>query len=919
MADLKISELASIPAVASADVLAIVDTSLSETNKVSIEDLLRGAPSGTAAAPSIAFVDDPDTGILKSGTNELAISTGGTQRVVVDSSGRLLIGTSSARANFYNGSNPAQVQLEGTNFQSAAFAIICNAASSDKGSLILAKNRGATVGSNTIVQDNDDLGSIEFQGSDGAQFVQAATIRASVDGTPGADDMPCRLTFLTTADGASSPSERMRIDSSGNAQVSTGQFTVGTTASTGLQFINDGTFGTIHSADLKFRTAATERLRIDSSGNVIIGGTSAVNKLDVNGGVGVSYDGGLRAYRDQQSTNDIILNHTYTGGNDQLNIAPVGDSPTSAIAFKTASGSTLSERLRIDSSGNVSIGSGVALGHKLSLGETTDSFTAIRIASTNTGIGEIRFADSDSVNPGYLKYEHTGNNLIFAANASERMRITSGGDVGIGMTSPTVKLAVSDTAAVSGFSQTSINILRSNYGGQVGGYIDQGVGHGLTFSSVNNGTATERMRINSSGNVGIATSAPRNPLEVKKGSNAIEGYPTYLSTFAANITNAVDGNDQHGLFVANRWAGSQSKVVEFGSLYGTSAAYKAYFVINGIGNVGIGTTSPAGKLAVSDGTVTGEINPYSASSTCFIGTRSNHPVSFQVNASEKVRIQTNGDLGIGTTLTRGKLDVRGNISFGPTNTTDQYQGLSFINGKDSSAALATSYIDFKNDLLVADSHIFSNHETNGSSNLVFGTTPAGSRTTDRRVERMRIAGNGVLRIGQTSSDDPSGSNISGVAIGTDYISTAASNNLTAVFGRRSSTGTLMLFRYNTTNVGSITVGTSSTSYNTSSDYRLKENVIDIADGITRVKQLQPKRFNFITDDTTTVDGFIAHEAQTVVPEAVTGTHNEVDDDDNPVYQGIDQSKLVPLLTAALQEAIAKIETLEAKVAALEAG
>jgi len=87
--------------------------------------------------------------------------------------------------------------------------------------------------------------------------------------------------------------------------------------------------------------------------------------------------------------------------------------------------------------------------------------------------------------------------------------------------------------------------------------------------------------------------------------------------------------------------------------------------------------------------------------------------------------------------------------------------------------------------------------------------------------------------------------------------------------------------------------------------------------ITRVKQLAPKRFNFIADADTTVDGFLAHEAQAVVPEAVTGTHNEVDDDGNPVMQGIDQSKLVPLLTGALQEAIAKIETLEARVAALE--
>jgi hypothetical protein len=119
-------------------------------------------------------------------------------------------------------------------------------------------------------------------------------------------------------------------------------------------------------------------------------------------------------------------------------------------------------------------------------------------------------------------------------------------------------------------------------------------------------------------------------------------------------------------------------------------------------------------------------------------------------------------------------------------------------------------------------------------------------------------------------------------------------------------------------VGSIDTNGSGTSYNTSSDHRLKENVADMTGAIDRVKALAPKRFNFIADADRTVDGFLAHEAQAVVPEAVTGTHNEVDDDGNAVMQGIDQSKLVPLLTGALQEAIAKIETLEARVAALEA-
>jgi len=111
-------------------------------------------------------------------------------------------------------------------------------------------------------------------------------------------------------------------------------------------------------------------------------------------------------------------------------------------------------------------------------------------------------------------------------------------------------------------------------------------------------------------------------------------------------------------------------------------------------------------------------------------------------------------------------------------------------------------------------------------------------------------------------------------------------------------------------VGSISASGSTTAYNTSSDHRLKENVADLTGATTRLKQLEPKRFNFIADADTTVDGFLAHEVQSVVPEAITGTHNEVDDDGNPVYQGIDQSKLVPLLVATIKELEARITALE---------
>ena len=143
---------------------------------------------------------------------------------------------------------------------------------------------------------------------------------------------------------------------------------------------------------------------------------------------------------------------------------------------------------------------------------------------------------------------------------------------------------------------------------------------------------------------------------------------------------------------------------------------------------------------------------------------------------------------------------------------------------------------------------------------------------------------------------------------------------------------------NGTEVGSIKSSNNATQYNTSSDYRLKENVVDLTGAITRLKQLKPKRFNFKNDTSKTVDGFIAHEVEPVVPQAVSGTKDAVkietiadpetgltimNEDGTPKTetkidpQEVDYSKLSTLTIAALQEALAKIETLEAKVAALE--
>ena len=149
-------------------------------------------------------------------TNDtLAFVTASTERARIDSSGRLLVGTSSARGNLYGGYT-ARTQIEGTDFETAAISVTCNNATDINSAVIsLNKSGGTSIGSNTIVSAGERLGSLRFQGNDGTNFIDGAYVLAEVDGTPGANDMPGRLVFSTTADGASSPTERMRITSGG--------------------------------------------------------------------------------------------------------------------------------------------------------------------------------------------------------------------------------------------------------------------------------------------------------------------------------------------------------------------------------------------------------------------------------------------------------------------------------------------------------------------------------------------------------------------------------------------------------------------------------------------------------------------------------------------------------------------------------
>ena len=156
--------------------------------------------------------------------------------------------------------------------------------------------------------------------------------------------------------------------------------------------------------------------------------------------------------------------------------------------------------------------------------------------------------------------------------------------------------------------------------------------------------------------------------------------------------------------------------------------------------------------------------------------------------------------------------------------------------------------------------------------------------------------------------------------GTMETCSASGSSLINIKMKRRDTGKVISFQKSGgTEVGSININISDniTVYAGTSDYRIKENDVKITNSITRLNQLRPIRFNFKENTSKTLDGFFAHEVQTVVPEAVIGTKDEVDSNNEPVLQGIDQSKLIPLLTAALQDAITEIENLKTRVAALE--
>jgi pimeloyl-ACP methyl ester carboxylesterase len=203
--------------------------------------------------------------------------------------------------------------------------------------------------------------------------------------------------------------------------------------------------------------------------------------------------------------------------------------------------------------------------------------------------------------------------------------------------------------------------------------------------------------------------------------------------------------------------------------------------------------------------------------------------------------------------------------------------------------------------------------------IVLSTTPDGSASP---VERMRVTQAGHFGFYGTDPATEVRALSSGYGLrllNNSYQESAFGNSGYWILNNTASSGTRYFYelRVQGATKGSITSDGSSTTYATTSDYRLKENVVPLTGAANRLRQIPVHRFNFIAEPDKTVDGFLAHEAQAIVPECVIGEKDAVDENGDPIYQGIDQSKLVPLIIAALQEALAEIESLKARVTALE--
>ena len=293
------------------------------------------------------------------------------------------------------------------------------------------------------------------------------------------------------------------------------------------------------------------------------------------------------------------------------------------------------------------------------------------------------------------------------------------------------------------------------------------------------------------------------------------------------------------------------------------------------------------------------------------GLASNNDITIDPDGTGDTIIAS-GNVGIGTTSPDADLSLISPVytSGGTGN------GIRFQNQNNSADAIIQSYYSstsssallHSSNVYLSTSASFTPFDTNKPSSYMLqntnGNIEFGNGSTGAPSEKMRLDSSGKLLIGTTSQL---------FSQGVLQVKGNGAENIARI-GAGANAESIIFENASGTAVGSIQVNASATAFNTSSDYRLKTQVTYDWDATTRLKQLKPARFKWIADgdDAEFVDGFIAHEL-TAVPDAISGKGKDaVDDDGNPVYQGIDQAKLVPLLCKTILELEARITALEAE-------
>ena len=308
-------------------------------------------------------------------------------------------------------------------------------------------------------------------------------------------------------------------------------------------------------------------------------------------------------------------------------------------------------------------------------------------------------------------------------------------------------------------------------------------------------------------------------------------------------------------------------------------------------NVGIGTTSPSQKLQVANGNIYISTTNYlmwnSGGSYAIDSDASTRLSFYSGSGTERMRIDSSGNVGIGTTSPNAKLEI-----------------------KAASASQRQLQLTHFNS---TDGWYFTADDTGG----VLKTSRAGS--SGLNGEAMRIDSSGNLIVNSTATIGTGGKSQVTSAADTFYAQSTATTAFAAtIFNVTNTSARLTAYQYGSggspTNVGTVTTNGTGVTYGTSSDYRLKEDIAPMTGALSKVAQLKPVTYKWKSNGSDG-QGFIAHELQEIVPDAVQGEKDAVDANGNPEYQGIDTSFLVATLTAAIQELTAKVTALEAKVGA----